>query len=60
MDAIIHTLPQPPRPRRPGVLWLLAALIGIVLVSASLAAALSGGPREVALAQLAVNCLWIL
>lgn len=60
MDAITHTLPQPPRPRRPRVLWLLAALIGIVLGSAALAAALAGGPQEAALGHLAARGPWIL
>jgi hypothetical protein len=60
MDATTHSLPQPPRPRRPGVLWLLAALIGIVLGSAALAAALAGGPQEAALGHLAAKGLWIL
>ena len=60
MDATTHSLPQPPRPRRPGVLWLLAALIGIVLGSAALAAALGAGPQEVAGTRLASERLWIL
>jgi len=59
MDATPHFLPQPPRPRRPGVLWLLAALIGIVLGSAALAAAFAGGPGEAPLGHQAAR-LWIL
>ena len=60
MDATTHSLPQPPRPRRPGALWVLAALIGIVLGSAALAAALACGPQEAALGHLAAKGLWIL
>ena len=60
MDAFTHTLPQPPRPRRPGVLWLLATLVGIVLGSAALAAALACGPQEAALGYLAARGPWIL
>jgi hypothetical protein len=60
MDATAHYLPQPPRPRRPGALWLLAALIGIVLGSAALAGALACGPQEAALGYLAAKGLWVL
>lgn len=60
MDATTHSLPQPPRPRRPGALWTLAALIGIVFGSAALATALACGPQEAALGHLAAKGLWIL
>lgn len=48
MNATNHSLPHPPRASL-GVLWLLAALTGIVLGSAALAAAFAGGPHEVTL-----------
>ena len=55
MNATNHSLPQP---GRPGVLWLLAALVGIVLGSAALAAAFAAGPQEVV--YHAAKGLWIL
>lgn len=58
MDASTYSLPQPPRPSRPGVLWLLAALVGIVLGSAALAAAFAAGPHEVV--HHAAKGVWIL
>ena len=59
MDATTHPLPRPPRPRRSGVLLLLAALVGIVLGSAALAAAFSGGHPQAAPGQLVAKGLWI-
>ena len=56
MDASTHSLSQPPS--RPGVLWMLAALIGIVLGSAALAAAFAAGPHEVV--HHAAKGVWIL
>ena len=58
MDVSTHSLSQPPS--RPGVLWMLAALIGIVLGSAALAAAFAGGPHEVPPVHHAAKGLWIL
>jgi hypothetical protein len=49
-----------PRPRRAAALWLVAALIGIVLGSASLAAAVASGPQELAGTHLAAQPRWIL
>lgn len=55
-----HDITPEPRPRRAAALWLLAALIGVVLGSASLAAAVASGPQELAGTHLAAQSLWIL
>jgi Ca2+/H+ antiporter len=48
------------RSRRPSVVWLLAALVGIVLVSAALATSLGGAPQDARATLLGGERAWIL
>lgn len=55
-----HPLTQPARSREPSVFWLLAALVGIVLVSAMLATSLGNASQDARAIHLAGARPWIL
>ena len=55
-----HDSALDPRPRGPVALWLLLAIIGVVLGSAALVAALAGSGTELAGAHYALQKLCIL